>query len=340
MFMRRRYIGIIIGTLLLAIGILVASSFYMIDYALKPDGLSRSCNIESSFKYMFETYPELQPWVDSLQQAGGIIDQYITNDNNLSLHAIAIPAAIPTRKVAVLIHGYTDNSIRMLHLAYLYNRILGYHVLLPDLAAHGYSQGDVIQMGWKDRLDVLLWTEYADELFTRVNRFAQENTSSPILSSGVEMVVHGISMGAATTMMLAGEIERGQTQQPFIKCLIEDCGYTTVWDEFCNELSNQFGLPAFPLMHLTNLLCKQKYGWSFQEASALEAIKHSTLPMLFIHGAEDDFVPTNMVYSLYDAKPQPKELWVVPGVDHAHSYRDQKQEYTARVKTFVDQYIH
>ena len=221
--MKRKYIGIIIGTLLIAIGVLIASSFYMIDYALKPNELNRSRNIEASFTYMFETYPELQPWVDSLQQAGGIIDQYITNDNDLNLHAIAIPAATPTRKVAVLVHGYTDNSIRMLHLAYLYNRILGYHVLLPDLAAHGCSQGDVIQMGWLDRLDVLLWTEYADEFFTRVNRFAQENTGSPTLSPGVEMVVHGISLGAATTMMLAGEIEHGQTQQPFIKCLIEDC---------------------------------------------------------------------------------------------------------------------
>ena len=57
--------------------------------------------------------------------------------------------------------------------------------------------------------------------------------------------------------------------------------------------------------------------------------------MLFIHGGKDDFVPTAMVYRLYDAKPQPKALWIAPETDHAHSYRDYPQEYTDKVRTFV-----
>ena len=61
--------------------------------------------------------------------------------------------------------------------------------------------------------------------------------------------------------------------------------------------------------------------------------------MLFIHGDADTFVPTRMVYPLFEAKPQPKECWVVPGVDHAHSYRDYPAEYTRRIKNFVEKYI-
>ena len=123
------------------------------------------------------------------------------------------------------------------------------------------SEGNHVQMGWKDRLDVLQWTETADELFGR-------NHADSIASRSTKMVVHGISMGAATTMMVSGEVEHGQYQQPFIKCFVEDCGYTSVWDEFRGELKEQFGLPAFPLLHTASWLCRQEYGWDFREASA------------------------------------------------------------------------
>ena len=177
------------------------------------------------------------------------------------------------------------------------------------------------------------WTETADELFGR-------NHADSIASRSTKMVVHGISMGAATTMMVSGEVEHGQYQQPFIKCFVEDCGYTSVWDEFRGELKEQFGLPAFPLLHTASWLCRQEYGWDFREASALEQVKKCTLPMLFIHGDADTFVPTWMVYPLYEAKPEPKELWIVPGATHAMSYKDYPQEYTEHVKKFVGKYIH
>ncbi|KAA6307557.1 hypothetical protein EZS27_040773, partial [termite gut metagenome] len=77
----------------------------------------------------------------------------------------------------------------------------------------------------------------------------------------------------------------------------------------------------------------------FKEASPLNQIKKSTLPMLFIHGDADTSVPTQMVYSLYEAKPELKELWVVPGVEHAISYKKNKEEYTFKVKAFVEKHI-
>ena len=150
------------------------------------------------------------------------------------------------------------------------------------------------------------------------------------------MVVHGISMGAATTMMLAGDVD---TDRPYFKCFVEDCGYTSVWDEFAHELRGIFHLPTFPLMPATSLLCRLRLGWGFTEASALRQVAHSTLPMLFIHGDADDFVPTAMVYPLYEAKPDPKEIWVVPGVAHAQAFKTFPEEYTERVCEFVSRYI-
>lgn len=313
--------------------VLLCAAYYMLGYALQPKELvTRSRDIAASYEHLFEQYPELQPWVDSLQNAGALRDFYIENDRGETLHALYVTAARPTRKTAVIVHGYTDNSVRMLMIGHLYSKALGYNILLPDLHGHGMSEGAAVQMGWKDRLDVLQWTETADELFGR-------NLTDSLKSVGTQMVVHGISMGAATTMMVAGEVEHGIHQQPFIKCFVEDCGYTSAWDEFRGELKAQFGLPAFPLLHTASWLCKREYGWDFREASALEQVKKCTLPMLFIHGDADTFVPTWMVHPLYEAKPEPKELWIVPGAEHAVSYKEHPEEYTERVKNFVRKYI-
>ena len=244
-----------------------------------------------------------------------------------NLRALYVEAAQPTDRTAVIVHGYTDNAIRMMMIGYLYSHELGFNILLPDLHGHGMSEGSEIRMGWLDRLDVLQWMLYADELFGRPN------------GSTTRMVVHGISMGAATTMMVSGDVNQEGNLMPFVKCFVEDCGYTSVWDEFQGELKGQFGLPAFPLLHIASLLCKLEYGWSFREASALQQVARCQLPMLFIHGEDDTFVPTEMVYPLYEAKPEPKALWIAPGSAHALSYRDHPEEYTARVKAFVEQYI-
>ena len=77
-------------------------------------------------------------------------------------------------------------------------------------------------------------------------------------------------------------------------------------------------------MHTASWLCDLNYGWNFREASALAQVAKCELPMLFIHGDADDYVPTWMVYPLYEAKPGEKELWLVPGAGHAYSYRDNR----------------
>lgn len=316
--------------------LLICAGYYMLGYALTPtDLVTRSRNLTASYKVMADKYPHIAYWLDSLQQAQALRSYPLINQQGEKLHALYVKAAVPTLKTAVIVHGYTDNAVRMLHIGYLYSRMLGYNILLPDLHGHGMSAGAEIQMGWKDRLDVLEWTATADELFGRTVDSLGRAYSQP-----TQMVVHGISMGAATTMMVSGEVEHGLHQQPFIKCFVEDCGYTTVWDEFKGELKSQFSLPAFPLLHIASRLCSLEYGWNFQEASALEQVKRCNLPMLFIHGDADTFVPTWMVYPLYEAKPEPKEIWIAPGTAHAEAYKDYPVEYTEKVKTFVEKYIH
>lgn len=300
---------------LVLVGATMGGGYYLLDYALRPQ--HRGKDIEGSWRAMKESYPHIAPWMDSLRQHKALRDTFITASDGTRLHAYYMRAARPSKYTALIVHGYTDNAIRMLHIGYLYSKELNYNILLPDSRDTGLSGGDAIQMGWGDLNDLSHWADCASYLFG----FA------PI-------VVHGISMGAAATMMLSGD----ELVSPEIRCYVEDCGYTSVWDQFERELKVQFHLPSWPLLYMASGWCKVKYMWSFKEASALESVKRCIEPMLFIHGAADDYVPTYMVKELYEAKRGPKELWIVPGAGHALSYKLHPEEYTERVRRFVGKY--
>ena len=197
--------------------LLSVGGYYMVDYALTPP--NRGKDIEGSYEYMYKEYPHLRPYMDSLQQTKALRDTFITTIDGIRLHGFYVKASVPTRQTAVIVHGYTDNAIRMMMIGYMYNQDLGFNILLPDLRYSGLSEGNHLQMGWFDRKDVAQWINLLPTLF----------------GDSIEVVVHGISMGAATTMMLAGD-----PQPEYIKCFVEDCGYTSVWDEFKNELKEQF----------------------------------------------------------------------------------------------------
>lgn len=299
------------------VAVITAGSLVLLSVALRPD-FAQDNTEAASYEYMAREYPHITAWTDSLRAAGALRDTVMTGSEGERLHARYAAAAVPTDRTAVIVHGYTDNSIRMLMIGYMYHHDLGFNIFLPDLHAHGESGGDDIRMGWKDRKDVLRWMDMANGIFGGKTR----------------MVVHGISMGAATTMMVAGE-----EQKPYVKCFVEDCGYTSVWDQFEKELDEDYGLPAWPLLGAASWWCERIYGWNFREASPLKQVAKCRLPMLFIHGDRDDYVPTRMVYPLYEAKPGDKELWVVPGAAHAKSYRDNPEQYREKVAGFVGRWL-
>lgn len=304
----------------LLLGVLAWASFYMLDYALQPAN-SRTRDYHYKYRQLFGAYPDTRPWIDSLRQAHALRDTFLTMASGERHHALLIPARRQTRRTAIVVHGYTDNAVAMLFLGYMYHHDLGFNVLLPDLHGHGKSEGREAQMGWNERHDLLQWVGMAASLFADKGQEAS-------------IVVHGVSMGGATTMALSGE----ETPEA-VRCFVEDCGYSSVWEEMKVQLKAQFDLPDFPLMYTASMLCKLKYGWSFGEASALNQVKKCRKPMLFIHGEQDTFVPTAMVYDLYNAKLDRKELFVAPGSRHAMSYHDHKAAYTTKVRTFVDRYM-
>lgn len=243
-------------------------------------------------------------------------DVYIYSDlEHLKLHAYEIKNENQTNKWSIVIHGYMGDGKSMTTYAKeFYNR--GYNILMLDLRSHGLSEGKYIGMGWSDRLDVISWSNYI---------ISQYNDC--------KIILFGVSMGASTVMMATGE-----KLPDNIKLAIEDCGYTSVWDEFKVQLKNIFNLPAFPILNAASTICNIKVGYKLKEASSIEQLKKSKIPILFIHGSEDTFVPFEMLEKLYQTANCKKEKLVIEGAKHAESSNIGYELYWNTIDKFIEKY--
>jgi fermentation-respiration switch protein FrsA (DUF1100 family) len=233
----------------------------------------------------------------------------------LAGYYLAAPAA--SRRIALLVHGYGTHAGLMANYAQFYFAD-GFNVCMPDNRAHGASGGFWIGMGWLDKDDLGEWLR----LLIRKN------------GNDCQILLHGVSMGASAIMMMnAGSLPSQ------VKCMVEDCGYTSAEAEFRHQLNQMFGLPSFPLLHIANLEAKIIAGYSFTEANALEAVKKSRVPTFFIHGDADTFVPASMARELYEAASCEKRLWMVPGTGHAMAYYADPGEYIRRVRDFYGKFF-
>ena len=241
-------------------------------------------------------------------------DTYIKSDDNLTLHGFEINNQWD--KWAIVIHGYGGQGVLMSGEAKIFYD-LGYNVIIPDLRGCGESEGDAIGMGWLDRHDIINWIDY-------------------IISKdkNAQIVLYGVSMGGATVMMTTGE-----NLPKNVKCAIEDCGYTSVNDEFSVQLNKLFGLPEFPVITSASFVSSIRAGYNFTEASCVEQVKKSKTPTLFIHGDQDDFVPFEMLDIVYSQANCPKEKLVIEGAGHVESSSKAKNIYWNTVENFLRKYV-
>ncbi len=295
--------------------IIFAASCYFFSVAMVPghkDFINNSTKISRNDplyeQKMWFKHTDKQKW--TMKSASG----------NYKLVADYIPASKPTTKNVVIAHGFMGDKEKMGEYAALFHQ-MGYNVLMPDARAHGQSQGKYIGYGWPERYDIRKW----------INKLIRHNGDDS------QVVLFGVSMGGATTMMTSGI-----NLPPQVKAFVEDCGYTSLNDELNYEAGNLYGIPKFlrvPLIGTMSLINRIKNGFLIRDASSLNMLHNNHRPMLFIHGAKDNFVPTEMVYRNYQTTRGSKELWVVPGAGHAKSYATHPSEYRRHLIKFLNQYI-
>lgn len=220
---------------------------------------------------------------------------------------------------AVVCHGYIGEPADMAKYAYHFSQ-LGMSVLMP--AARGHERNvntGLIQMGWQDAIDLVGWV---DDIVAR--------------DPEARIVLFGTSMGGAEVMMASGMDGLADN----VRLIVEDCGYTSVWDEFSLQLGNVFGLPSFPILNAADAACLLRAGYTFESASAVESLHSASVPMLFIHGDADEFVPFSMLDECYEACASTvKEKLVVEGAGHGLSASTNPDLYWETVDTFISTYL-
>lgn len=196
-------------------------------------------------------------------------------------------------------HGYHSGPLRDGSGLLLYAKKRNYNLLMVNQRAHGRSDGKNITFGIKERFDCLDWICYANR------RFGRE----------MPIVLAGVSMGAATVLM-ASSLKLPDN----VRGIIADCPYSAPKEILKTVMKHQ----KFPV-HITYATVKlgaKLFGrFDVEEYSALEAMKHCTVPILLIHGDHDDFVPCEMSRLCYETcASKEKKLVLVKGAGHAVSY--------------------
>ena len=242
-------------------------------------------------------------------------DISIKNSEGRNINALLFKQKNESNKYVIIVHGYRA-SVRSV--SYLSKRYFeaGYNVLLPYMRAHLGSDYEYSTMGWNERFDIVDWANYINE-----------TVCEP------KIVLHGVSMGAATVMMTTGE-----KLPESVICAIEDCGYTSVYDAYTYKIPKMMKLPAFPCIDIFRRAIKKQVGFDIKEASALEQVKKSKTPTLFIHGDEDSVVPVDMVKKLYKYANCEKELLITKDANHEMSALMYPDLYWDTVWRFIGKY--
>ncbi|WEV40395.1 alpha/beta hydrolase [Lactobacillus sp. ESL0681] len=311
---KKLWLSLVIIVLLVG-AIFTAAGFYFFKVACVPGEKSFLSSDSKVIKKTDSLYRE-KTWYQKVAKKRWTIK---SADQQYQLVANYIPKA-NANKTAIILPGYMDTKDDMGEYDALFHQ-LGYNTLTPDPRAQGDSQGKYIGYGWVEKQDIKKWLQ----LLLAKNGSKQQ------------IVIFGVSMGAATTMMVSGEKLPRQ-----VKALVEDCGYSNVKSEIEHEAKALYGMPAFPRFPLVEILSginKAKVGYFLADGSSTKQLQKNHRPMLFIHGGKDTFVPTNMVYDNYRATKGPKKLWIAPKAKHADSYQDYPQTYKKQVSHFLAKYV-
>lgn len=241
----------------------------------------------------------------------------IINEKGYKLKGFLLPAEKESNIYVFCSHGYRGNGrLEFQNMAKFYHE-KGYNVFIVDHQAAGESDGTYIGFGYHEYTDCFRWLDFLR------NEFGKD----------IQIILHGVSMGCATVTMMSGNDRLPSN----VKFTVADCGYTSAYDEFMHNAGNM--KLATPVIVAASKFNKLISGYDFKDANPLEAVKTAKVPMLFIHGSNDDFVPTKMAYDLYNNCSSYKDILIVEGAAHAESYPVNSASYEEKINEFAKKFI-
>ena len=237
----------------------------------------------------------------------------ITAEDGTELTGHWIPADNPKR-IIIAMHGWRARWSRDFGMIADFWASEGCSVLYAEQRGQNSSSIEHMGFGLTERTDCVTWAEWASD-------------------KGLPVYLAGVSMGASTVLM--------SSDLPLSECvrgIMADCAFTSPDKIWKHVVHDNLHLPYNLRSVVANKLCKRKTGYGSNEFSTIESLKSSKIPVLFLHGTDDNFVPVSMAYENYKACASPKRIFVVPGADHGMSYYIDRRGYENAMKSFWEDY--
>lgn len=233
---------------------------------------------------------------------------YIKSFDKKKLHAYEIKNKLNTW--VIIVHGYTNNALEMLDVAYNFYK-KGYSILLIDQRAHGKSDGVYSTHGFYERKDMLSWIDYINK------------------KKKTKIILYGISMGGTVIMRTVGENLPGN-----VICAIEDCGFISNYDQFYNQLKYLKFLPK-PIISSFNIFSSIFFGFNIYKFNPEEILMNGKIPFMFIHGSSDKLVPPKNAYDAYQLYKGKKKLLIIDEAKHMKSSIQDSKKYYNEIFSFI-----
>ena len=218
-------------------------------------------------------------------------------------------------KTVILFHGYRSSAARDFSCAIEMYTKFGFNILLCDQRSHGRSEGRLITFGVKESKDVKTWVEYVTE------HYGTEN-----------ILLGGMSMGATTVLLACG-----LNLPKSVKAVVADCGYTSPVEIMKRVAKKSMKINATLFLPFLNIYCKLLGNFSIYGTDTRNVLKNTEIPIIFVHGADDGFVPCEMSKIAYAANPSNRKLVIIDGADHGLSYLIDKTTVENELKQFISE---
>ena len=304
----------------LSIIFLLLAFFLAYGYVIFIRTCKRRPDTKTSFEKMFSGKQSYVPYLSRLREDHDWFDESaseqleIASSDGLKLAATLIKAQTAAKGCIILFHGYRSTVRRdfCMQMRRLHNE--GYHLIVTDQRSHGKSEGKWLCFGAKERKDAILWSKKATELF---------GDDTPI-------ALMGLSMGGATVIM-ASELA---AQNPSVRCVFADCPFDYPFERVSQVIQSSHDIYPFPVMYFVNFWCRLLAGFSLREASATKAARISGLPILIIHGKNDEFV--RISHSQRIAVSDNVQLIEIDKADHTEAIYYEEQLYMTQMLEFLN----
>lgn len=315
----------IFGTGLACAGVLAAAGAVEITYFYRRTMIRQNAKMDKTVKMAGTDWSQYGAMLAERKQF--MLEQphedvWIETFDGLRLHGVYFPPiqdscshSCDKKRVVICLHGYTSRSMQDFTGLTDYYFKHGYAMLQPDARAHGESEGDYIGFGCLDRKDLLQWIDWVVDT----------------CGSDTEIILHGISMGASTALMASSLMLPKQ-----IKGIVSDCAFTSPKEVFTHVLHTMYHLPAFPVIQGVEVVNRIFAGYGMDECNAKREVKKASVPILFIHGENDTFVPAGMCREIYACCKAPKKMLIVEGAAHGESYYKDTKAYEHALDDFLE----